>query len=111
MNQTEEKVRKRAPVLLHVAFFFFLVCPAIIAGYVPLRRIFGEPESILFAWPIFLLAWAPVFLWMIFEVRRRDILLAAFFPAVSVFLLWSSGQLAIALFTGIFALLGIDLNE
>ena len=111
MKQAEKKIRRPAPVIFHVASFLFLVCPPLVSGYVPLRRAFGDPEFILLLWPLTLLAWAPIFLWMLCEAKRKDVFLAALFPALSIFLLWSSGKLAAALFSGLFLLLGIGLNE
>ena len=110
MSKVKVKVRKRAPLLLHVAFFVCLVGPPLIAGYVPLRRKFSDPDSFLLVWPIFFLIWMPIFLWMLCETTKRDILLAAFAPVLAIFLLWSSGNLATALVSGLFAALGFDLN-
>jgi|GEM_PF-2346397 hypothetical protein len=108
MSKVKQKVRKRAPLLLHAAFFLFLVGPPIIAGYVPLRRQFSDPDFFLLVWPIFFLIWMPIFLWMLFETTKRDILLAAFFPVLSVLLLLSSGNLNKAILSGLFAALGIE---
>ncbi|PCJ54793.1 MAG: hypothetical protein COA70_03630 [Planctomycetota bacterium] len=107
MNQSHENLRKRAPKLLHLAFLVFLVCPPILAGYVPLRRMFSDPDTVLLVWPIALTVWIPVYLWMLFETTRRDILLGAFYPLFSIFLLWSAGMLARAIGAALTLLYGL----
>lgn len=103
MNPGELITRKRAPLLLHASFFLFLLGPPLIAGYIPFRRIFSDPDQFLLVWPIFLLIWLVVFLWMLFETTKRDILLAASFPILAIILLISSNNLGTALLSGVLA--------